>query len=424
LVNGWGAEMADFTPFQGFRPRADLAARVACRPYDVLNSAEARLEAEGNPYTFLHVDKSEIDLPADVDLYDDRVYAKARENLDRLIAQGVLVQDDCDCFYIYRQHMDGRVQTGWVGCCSVDDYLTDVIRKHEHTRADKEKDRIRHVDECDANVGLVFLTYRGQARLDAIAEEWTAAHAPVYDFESGGVRHQWWVLDDARLQAEITAGFAKVRNLYVADGHHRSASAAKVGEARRAANPKHTGNEEYNRFLAVCFPSDQLHIMDYNRLIKDLGGRTPQQFLADLETAFTVEPAGERGTPSKPEARGSFGLYLEGRWYKLRARPEVVPTDDPVARLDVAVLQKNLLTDMLGITDPRTDKRLDFVGGIRGMAELERRVDDDGFACAIAMFPTSIDDLMAVADSGQVMPPKSTWFEPKLYSGLVVHRLG
>jgi uncharacterized protein (DUF1015 family) len=414
--------MADFTPFQGFRPRADLAAQVACRPYDVLNSAEARVEAVGNPHTFLHVDKSEIDLPEDVDLYDDRVYAKARENLDRMIALGVLVQDDTDCFYIYRQHMDGRVQTGLVGCCSVADYVDDVIRKHEHTRADKEKDRIRHVDECNANVGLVFLTYRGQARLDQIAEQWTEGHAPIYDFESGGVRHQWWVLDDARLQAEISAGFTKVRNLYVADGHHRSASAAKVGQQRQEANPAHTGEEEYNRFLAVCFPSDQLHIMDYNRLIKDLGGRTPQQFLLDLQTAFTVEAAGERGDPCKPAERGTFGLYLEGSWHRLTIRPELVG-EDAVASLDVALLQKHLLTDMLGITDPRTDKRLDFVGGIRGLHELERRVDQDGFACAVAMFPTSIDDLMAVADSGQVMPPKSTWFEPKLYSGLVVHRL-
>jgi uncharacterized protein (DUF1015 family) len=332
------------------------------------------------------------------------------------------VQDDTDCFYIDRQHMDGRVQTGLVGCCSVADYVDDVIRKHEHTRADKEKDRIRHVDECNANVGLVFLTYRGQARLDQIAEQWTEGHAPIYDFESGGVRHQWWVLDDARLQAEISAGFTKVRNLYVADGHHRSASAAKVGQQRQEANPAHTGEEEYNRFLAVCFPSDQLHIMDYNRLIKDLGGRTPQQFLLDLQTAFTVEAAGERGDPCKPAERGTFGLYLEGSWHRLTIRPELVG-EDAVASLDVALLQKHLLTDMLGITDPRTDKRLDFVGGIRGLHELERRVDQDGFACAVAMFPTSIDDLMAVADSGQVMPPKSTWFEPKLYSGLVVHRL-
>jgi uncharacterized protein (DUF1015 family) len=306
----------------------------------------------------------------------------------------------------------------------VDDYLQDVIRKHEHTRADKERDRIRHVDECDANVGLVFLTYRTQARLDQIAEAWSEARKPIYDFESGGVRHQWWVLDDAKLQAEVTAGFAKVRNLYVADGHHRSASAARVGEARRAANPGHTGEEEYNRFLAVCFPSEQLHIMDYNRLVKDLGGRSPAQFLKELETAFIVEPAGQRGDPFKPQTRGQFGLYLEGRWHCLTARPEVVPTDDPVKGLDVAVLQEQLLTRMLGITDPRTDKRLDFVGGIRGLAELERRVDEEGFACAVAMHPTSIDDLMAVADSGQVMPPKSTWFEPKLYSGLVVHRLG
>jgi len=415
--------MAVFQPFQGFRPRQAVAAQIASKPYDVLDSREARLEAAGNELSFLHVVKSEIDLPADLAPYAPQVYAKARANLDRLIKLGHLVQDDRDCFYVYRQEMDGRVQTGLVGCCSVGDYLDDTIKKHEHTRADKEADRIRHVDATDANTGPVFLTYRPVERVDRIVEGWIEGRKPVYDFVSAGVRHVFWVLDDAKLAAELVQAFAKIKHLYVADGHHRSASAAKVGQLRAAANPGHAGTEEYWRFLAVCFPSEQLHIMDYNRLLKDLGGRTPADFLKALEGSFTVEERSRRGEPFRPEEPGTFGLYLDGVWYELTARREVVPQDDPVARLDVAVLQAQLLTGLLGITDPRTDKRVDFVGGIRGLGELERRVDEDGWACAVAMHPTSIDDLMAVADAGKVMPPKSTWFEPKLRSGLVVHRL-
>ncbi len=414
--------MAVFQPFKGFRPRIDVAADIASKPYDVLNSKEARREADGKPLSFLHVCKSEIDLPEDTDPYDSSVYSKARENLDRLIQQGHLIQDDQDCFYIYRQFMDGRVQTGLVGCCSVQDYQKDVIKKHEHTRADKEADRIRHVDTTDANTGPVFLTYRPVEKIDALVEEWTDEHSPVYDFEVDGVRHVFWVMDDSKLSHEITQAFSRVRNLYVADGHHRSASAARVGEMRKEANKEHTGREEYNRFLAVCFPSEQLHIMDYNRVIQDLGGRTPEGFLAELGAFFTVEPKGETGSPYSPEERGNFGLYLGGRWYCLKVKAELVP-DHPVDGLDVAVLQRIVLSSMLEIEDPRTDKRIDFVGGIRGLAELERRVDEEGWACAIAMYPTSIDDLMSVADAGQVMPPKSTWFEPKLKSGLIVHKL-
>lgn len=415
--------MAVFQPFQGFRPRQEVAEKIASKPYDVLDSDEARVEAAGNELSFLHVVKSEIDLPPELDHYDPQVYAKARENLDRLIRLGHLVQDDQDCYYIYRQTMDGREQTGLVGCCSVGDYLDDTIKKHEHTRADKEADRIRHVDTTDANTGPVFLTYRAVERVDRIVEAWTEGHKPVYDFVSNDVRHVLWVLDDDKLAAELEQAFAKVKHLYVADGHHRSASAAKVGQLRRDGNPNHTGREEYWRFLAVCFPSEQLRILDYNRLIQDLGGRTPAEFLAALEGAFAVEEKSRRGEPFRPTEPGTFGLYLEGVWYELRARAEVVPASDPVGRLDVAVLQQQLLTGLLGISDPRTDKRVDFVGGIRGLGELERRVDAGGWACAIAMHPTSIDDLMAVADAGKVMPPKSTWFEPKLRSGLVVHKL-
>lgn len=414
--------MAVFQAFKGFRPRIDMAEKIASKPYDVLNSKEARIEAAGKPDSFLHVVKSEIDLPETISPYDDSIYAKARENLDRLVSLGHLIQDDTDCFYIYRQHMAGRAQTGLVGCCAVADYLKDVIKKHEHTRAEKEADRIRHVDTTDANTGPVFLTYRPVEKIDTIVEEWTEEHDPVYDFEVDGVRHVFWVLDDSKMNHEITQAFSRVKSLYVADGHHRSASAAKVGELRRKANPRHTGREEYNRFLAVCFPSEQLHIMDYNRVIQDLGGRTEDGFLEELKAFFDVEQVSATGTPWRPEARGQFGLYLGKSWYKLTVKPQRVP-EDPVEGLDVAVLQRIVLSSMLEIEDPRTDNRIDFVGGIRGLGELERRVDEEGWACAIAMFPTSIDDLMSVADAGKVMPPKSTWFEPKLRSGLIVHRL-
>ena len=415
--------MAIFQPFMGFRPRIDLAERIASKPYDVLNSAEARVEAAGNDDSFLHVVKSEIDLPVDLDHYDPQVYAKARENLDRLIDLGKLVQDDSECFYFYQQEMDGREQTGIIGCAAVSDYVEDVIKKHEHTRADKENDRIRHVDTTNANTGPVFLTYRSSERIDRIVADWMDAHQPVYNFTADGVRHTVWVCDDAKANQELVQAFARIKNLYVADGHHRSASAAKVGQLRREANPDHTGKEEYNRFLAVCFPSEQLHIMDYNRVIMDLGGRDTTTFLADLEQAgFSVEQRGELGDPYHPESKGTFGLYIDKRWYKLSAKPEIVPAD-AVGKLDVAVLQKQVLAGMLGIEDPRTDSRIDFVGGIRGLGELERRVEEGDGICAISMFPTSIDDLMAVADAGKVMPPKSTWFEPKLRSGLMVHRL-
>lgn len=415
--------MATLVPFAGFRPRAELAARIASKPYDVLDSAEARVEAEGNEYSFLHVVKSEIDLPVDTDPYADIVYATARRNLDRLIELGRLVQDDSPCYYLYRQEMDGRCQTGVMGCVSVEEYENNTIKKHEHTRAAKELDRFRHVEETNANTGPVFLTYRPNERIDRIVEEWTESHKALYDFEVAGVRHVFWIVDDPKVQKEIGLQFQKVRSLYVADGHHRSASAAKVGARRRAANPDHTGQEEYNFFMAVCFPSDQLCIIDYNRLVKDLNGRTAEVFLADLSTRFKVERISERGEPWRPRGKGQFGFYLDGLWYKVEAPAEWTEAEDAVARLDVAILQEHVLTGLLGITDPRTDERIDFVGGIRGLRELERRVDEGHFALAIAMHPTSLDDLMAVADSGRVMPPKSTWFEPKLRSGLVVHKL-
>jgi uncharacterized protein (DUF1015 family) len=414
--------MAVFQPFQGFRPRAELAEKIASKPYDVLNSSEARAEAGDNDLSFLHVVKSEIDLPEGTDPYDLKVYGKARENLDRLIRLGHMVQDDKDCFYVYRQEMDGRVQTGLVGCCSVDDYNKDVIRKHEHTRKDKEADRIRHVDTTDANTGPVFLTYPTVEKVDAQVDAWIEMHKAVVDFEADSVRHTLWVLDDDAAAKDIVSAFSKVKSLYVADGHHRSASAAIVGSKRQEANSDHSGHEEYNRFLAVCFPSEQLHIMDYNRVVRDFGEYDGPGFLKALETAFDLEKISEKGDPYRPQARGEYGLYCGGSWYCMKAKVEVIP-DHPVDGLDVAILQQQMLTTLLSIEDPRIDKRIDFVGGIRGLGELEERVDEQGWAFAVSMFPTSINDLMNVADAGQVMPPKSTWFEPKLRSGLFVHKL-
>jgi uncharacterized protein (DUF1015 family) len=414
--------MAVFQPFQGFRPRADKAEAIASKPYDVLNTAEARVEAAGNPLSFLHVVKSEIDLPEGTHAYDLQVYAKARENLDELIRLGHLVQDDQDCFYIYQQEMNGRTQTGLVGCCSVEDYRKDVIRKHEHTRQEKEADRIRHVETTDANTGPVFLTYPTVLKIDELVEDWKQEHQAVVDFVADNVRHVLWILDDSAKAKDLVSSFSKVKNLYVADGHHRSASAAIVGQKRSEANPKHNGSEEYNRFLAVCFPSEQLHIMDYNRVVKDFGERDCIGFLRALEEAFEIEEVGHKGEVYTPQQRGEFGLYAKQTWYRLRAKQDFVP-NHPVMGLDVAVLQNEVLTKLLSIEDPRTDTRIDFVGGIRGLFELEKRVDEDGWAFAVSMFPTSIDDLMAVADAGEVMPPKSTWFEPKLRSGLIVHKL-
>ncbi len=416
--------MAVFNPFCGFRPRVDLAERIASRPYDVLNSAEARVEAEGNEYSFLRVVKSEIDLPEDTDPYDDRVYATARANLDRLIHLGRLVQDDRPCFYLYRQEMDGRVQTGVVGCTSVEDYEKNVIRKHEHTREVKERDRIRHVDECNANTGPVFLTYRGSERIDGLVEGWCADHKPLYDFSTDSVRHTFWVVDDGKVIKELKTAFGRIRTLYVADGHHRSASAAKVGAKRREANPGHTGQEEYNYFMSVAFPDHELTIIDYNRVVKDLNGQDAAGFLAALEAAgFEVVAEGGSGEPARPEKPGQYGLYLDARWHRVTAPEDWKQAEDPVEALDVAILQQKVLTPLLGIGDPRTDERIDFVGGIRGLGELERRVDSGEMALAFALYPTSIEDLMSVADLDRVMPPKSTWFEPKLRSGLIVHRL-
>lgn len=414
--------MATVKPFQALRPTPELADKVAALPYDVMNSEEARVMAKGNPYSFLHVDKAEIDLDPSIDPYDQRVYEKARDNLKGMIEQGTFIQEDKPSFYIYRQVMNGRAQTGLVGCTSIDDYLNDIIKKHEHTRADKELDRINHVDYCNANTGPIFLTYRAKQEINELISRWVEARKPVYDFVSGdGIGHTVWVIDDVAVIEKLASAFAGVEYLYIADGHHRSASAVKVGLKRRQQFPNFTGTEEFNYFLSVLFPDEQLFIMDYNRVVKDLNGNTVQDFIQKLQQKFEVEQYKGQGS-YKPAEKHSFGMYLEGKWYKLTAKEGTFDPGDPVDRLDVSIMQNNLMNPILGIEDPRTDKRIDFVGGIRGLAELERRVKE-GMKVAFSMYPTTIADLMAIADAGKVMPPKSTWFEPKLRSGLFIHEL-
>lgn len=415
--------MAVVRAFRAVRPAPELADRVAALPYDVMNSQEARKMVAGNPYSFLHVDKAEIDLDPSIDLYDTRVYEKARDNLRTMIADGVFIQDSTPCLYIYKQVMQGRTQIGIVGCTSVDDYKNNIIRKHELTRADKEQDRINHVDYCDANTGPIFLTYRTKAEISAAVEAQMASKAPVYDFISeDGIGHAVWVIDDAQVIRQLTEAFAGVETLYIADGHHRSASAVRVGDMRRKENPDYTGEEEFNFFLSVIFPDDQLYIMDYNRIVKDLNGNSREQFLEKVSEKFEVYPY-RSGDVLRPTAKHTYGMYLPGQWYLLAAKPGTFNAADPVAQLDVSILQNNLLTPILNIGDPRTDKRIDFVGGIRGLDALAARVDSGEMAVAFSMYPTTMDDLMDIADAGAIMPPKSTWFEPKLRSGIFVHKL-
>ena len=415
--------MAVIRAFKAVRPAPALASKVAALPYDVMNSDEARRMVEGNPYSFLHVDKAEIDLDPSIDLYDTRVYEKARDNLNRMIAEGVFVQDETPCLYIYKQTMSGRAQIGIVACASIDDYNNNVIRKHELTRADKEQDRINHVDYCDANTGPIFLTYREKAEINEVIEAQMAAKAPVYDFVSeDGIGHTVWVMEDEKVIAMLCETFTAIPTLYIADGHHRTASAAKVGDLRRAAKPDYDGTEEFNFFLSVLFPDSQLYIMDYNRIVKDLNGNSREQFLEKVKEKFEIYPYCN-GASLKPTAKHTYGMYLPGQWYLLAAKPGSFDAADPVAQLDVSILQNNLLTPVLNIGDPRTDKRIDFVGGIRGLDALAARVDSGEMAVAFSMYPTTMDDLMNIADAGAIMPPKSTWFEPKLRSGLFIHQL-
>jgi len=404
-------------PFRAVRPRPDLAAQVAAVPYDVVNRAEAAELARGNPHSFLHVGRSDIDLPAEVDPYDPRIYRRAREALDELLAGGTLLQDSKPGLFLYRQVMDGRTQTGVVGCVHVDDYERDLIRKHEKTRQDKEDDRTRHVLTLNANAEPVFLTYRGRPDIDALVAGIVSASPPLYDFTApDGVRHTVWAAPDA---GALARAFGAVPHSYVADGHHRSASAWRAGKELRAKNPSHRGDEEYNWFLAVLFPADQLRILPYNRLVRDLKGQAPQEVLGRLGGLGKLTPT----TEAAPDRTGAFCVYLDHRWHRLELDPAGIDRSDPIASLDVSLLQDRVLSPILGIGDPRTDKRIDFVGGIRGTAELERRVDSGEMAIAFSLYPTTLEQLMAVSDAGHVMPPKSTWFEPKLRSGLFVHEL-
>ena len=407
-------------PFPGLRPAATRAADVVAPPYDVLSSNEARARAAGRPHSFLHISKAEIDLPPATDPYSPAVYAKARENFDRLLKEGVLARDPEPYYYFYRLVMGTHTQVGLVAAASVAAYEAGRIRRHEFTRPDKEDDRVRQIDILNAQTGPVFLTYRHSASIDAMAEIVTRGKPDVDLTADDGVRHTLWAVRDRKLIQALTAAFGAMERLYIADGHHRSAAAARVAAARKAANPKHTGEETYNYFLAVIFPDNQIQILDYNRVVKDLNGLAPEAFLKKLDDSFSVQP---ENTAVKPSRAGEFGMYLKGQWYRLAIHPGRIPQHDPVKRLDVSLLQDHLLAPILGLGDPRHDKRIDFIGGIRGLKELERRVDSGEMAVAFALFPTSIHDMMAVADANEVMPPKSTWFEPKLADGLVSHVL-
>ena len=414
--------MSVVKPFRGLRPRKELAAKVAAPPYDVLDSNEAREMAKGDPYIFLHVNKPEIDLDPNIDPYDQRVYQKGAENLKKFITDGIIFQDKNPMFYVYRQIMGNHIQTGLVACASVDEYEKDLIKKHELTRPDKEDDRVNHILHLNAQVGPVFLTYKAEAKIDRVIDGITQGTSE-YDFTSSdGIRHILWLVGDHKLINKITSLFAQKDVLYVADGHHRSAAAQRVRDTRRKDNPNHTGREEYNYFLTVIFPHNQMQILDYNRVVKDLNGLTSDELLDKIKEKFEISPT-PGSEPYKPKKGKEFGMFLEGKWYRLVAQEGIFDKNDPVKRLDISILQENLLAPVLGIGDPRKDKRIDFVGGIRGLKELEKRVNSGNWKVAFALFPTSINELMAIADAGKTMPPKSTWFEPKLKSGLIVHLL-
>jgi uncharacterized protein (DUF1015 family) len=411
--------MATIRPFRALRPADALASRVASLPYDVMNTEEAREMASGNPYSFLHVSRAEIDLPAGTDVHSPVVYKKAAENFHAFIANGTLKQDDKPCLYIYAQTMEGRRQVGLVACSSVEDYFNDVIKKHEFTRPEKELDRIEHMEAVKAHVGPIFLTYTPNDTVRTIVER-VISLLPVNDFTTADdIRHTLWIIDHTNDVKAICNAFQnEIPYTYIADGHHRTASAAKVGKKLQSQNPSHTGNEEYNFFLSVLFPADELAIMDYNRVVKDLNGLTKDSLLTKLSEKFTISPI--ESELAKPAQLHDFAMYLDGTWYRLTAHRDSY-TSDPIGILDVTILQDNVLAPLLGIADPRTDTRIDFVGGIRGLKQLAKRVDSGEMAVAFALYPVSIGQLMDIADSGNVMPPKSTWFEPKLRDGLVSH---
>lgn len=414
--------MAIIKPFKGIRPPKELVEQVASRPYDVLNSEEARSEADGNPMSLYHIIKPEIDFEPGTDEHDEKVYAKALENFNKFKAEGWLVQDEEEIYYVYAQTMNGRTQYGLVVCANVDDYMQGRIKKHELTRRDKEEDRMKHVRINNANIEPVFFAYPHQDELDAIVAK-VVSGKPEYDFVApDGFGHHFWVIKDKEVIQKITALFAKIPGLYIADGHHRSAAAALVGDEKRRQNPNHRGDEEYNYFMAVCFPDNQLNIIDYNRVVKDLNHLADEEFLELLSKNFEVSKMGTE--IYKPNKLHNFSLYLSGVWYSLTAKTGTYDDTDPIGVLDVTISSDLILDEILGIKDLRSDKRIDFVGGIRGLGELKRRVDSGEMRVALALYPVSMKQLIDIADTGNIMPPKTTWFEPKLRSGLVIHELG
>lgn len=410
--------MAIVKTFKCVRPNESVAARVAALPYDVYNRSEACVEVAREPLSFLRIDRAETQFPDTVDTYAPEVYQKAKEMLEEAIADGTYITDEDSAYYIYELTMDGRTQTGIVACASIDDYSSNVIKKHENTRAEKEIDRITHVDTCSAQTGPIFLAYRANDIINAEVDK-AKKNSPLYDFVSpDGIRHAVWKISDAESADKIQNAFAGIDSIYIADGHHRAASAYKVGLKRRSENPGYTGEEEFNYFLSVLFPDEQLMIMPYNRVVKDLNGNTKEEFLNKISAGFDVVESDE---PVSPDSKCTFGMYLDSRWYILTAHDDI-RSEDPVNGLDVAILQNELLEPVLGISDPKTDSRIDFVGGIRGIKELEKRVNED-MTVAFSMYPTSIAELFNVADANKLMPPKSTWFEPKLRSGIFIHRI-
>jgi len=414
--------MAVVRPFMGVRPNPELADKIAALPYDVMSSMEAREMTKDNKLSFLYIDRPELNFPVGQDPYAPESYKKAREVYENMKTKGEFIQDEKPVLYIYEQTMNGRKQMGLVACTSIDDYINNDIKKHELTREEKEQDRIRHVDNMNANTGPIFLTYRHKDEVTSIMKDWAKNNKAVYDYVSeDGIGHTVWVIDCPETVKTISAAFANVDSLYIADGHHRNASAVKVGLMRRKENPSYTGEEEFNFYLSVIFPDDELYIMDYNRIVKDLNGASKEEFIAKVSEKFSVEEY--NGGQYHPECAHTFGMYMDNKWYKLTAKAEFIDENDPVESLDVSILQNSLLNPALGIEDPRTSNRIDFIGGLRGLGELERRVNNGEMTVAFSMFPTTIGELMAIADADKLMPPKSTWFEPKLRSGLFVHEL-
>ncbi len=414
--------MAKIKAFEAIRPKNNLADKVAALPYDVMNYEEAKGMVKGNPYSFLHIDRAEIDLDENINPYDKKVYENAKNNLHKFIDKGILIKDFKQNIYLYRQIMNGRVQTGIVCCTSIDDYLNGIVKKHEYTREDKELDRINHVDYCNANTGPIFLTYKRDKEIEKIVELETK-NIPLYNFVSEDmITHMVWVIEDEAIIKRIVDIFGSIPSLYIADGHHRTAAAIKVGQKRRKQNPNAKDDAEFNYFLSVLYPAEDLKIFDYNRVVKDLNGLNLEELLSKVSVNFEVEKLKDTDQYS-PDARHIFGMYVEGFWYKLKAKEEKINEDDVVASLDVSLLQDNLLNPILGIRDIRKDDRIEFIGGIRGVKELTKRVNAD-MKIAFSMYPTSIEELMKIADQGKVMPPKSTWFEPKIRSGLFIHSLG